>query len=74
MKLYEISNCGASLMSDYIYQEARSSTEAVFKKFGVKTKRSADRQVDFLVTPVEPAGNGHYYKRGNQVGLSIVRV
>lgn len=72
MKLYEINNCNASLMSDYIYQEANTATEAVFKRFGVKTKRDASNQVDFLVTPVEPAGNDRYYKRGNRTGLSII--
>ena len=73
MKLYEINNCNASLMSDYIYQEANTATEAVFKHFGVRTKRDASNQVDFLVTPVESNGNGMYYKRGNQMGLSIIK-
>ena len=72
MKLYEINNCNASLMSDYTYQEANTATEAVFKAFKVRTKRNADRQVDFLVTPVESAGNGKYYQRGNRLGLSII--
>ena len=73
MKLYEINNCNASLMSGYIYQEANTASEAVFKKFGVKTKRSSFRQVDFLVTPVEAVGDGtNYHKRGNQLGLSII--
>ena len=73
MKLYEINNCNGSLMSTYIYQEAQSATEAVFKYFKVRTKRSADKQVDFLVTPVKPTPNGGYYKRGNQLGLSVVK-
>ena len=73
MKLYEINDCNASLMSDYIYQEANSATEAIFKSFGVKTKRDVSNQVDFLVTPVEKVGDGTiYYKRGNQLGLSKI--
>ena len=72
MRLYEINTCNSSLMSDYLYQEANTATEAVFKRFGVRTKRDASNKVDFLVTPVEPAGNNQYYKRGNQTGLSIL--
>ena len=74
MKLYEINNCNASLMSDYIYQEANTATEAVFKACKVKTKRDASLRVDFLVVPVESVGDGmSYVKIGNQLGLSIVR-
>lgn len=69
MKLYEINNCNASLMSDYIYIEASTAVEAVYKKFNVITQRSSDKHVDYIVTPVEYAGNGRYYKRGNQIGL-----
>lgn len=73
MKLYEINNCNASFMSDYIYQEAKTATEAVFKSFGIKTKRSADRRVDFLVVLVEKGSNGGYHKIGNQLGLCILQ-
>lgn len=73
MKLYEINNCNAGIMSDYVYQEAESATEAVFKAFKVKTKRSADIRVDFLVVPVKPNYPSGYYKIGNQLGLSIIK-
>lgn len=72
MKLYEINNCNTGIMSNYIYQEANTATEAVFKAFRVKTKRSADKQVDFLVVPVERGQNEGYLKIGNQLGLSII--
>ena len=72
LKLYEINNCNASLLSGYIYQEGITAVDAVFKATGTKTIRSSNIQVDFLVTPVEKQ-NGYYYKRGNQVGLSIIK-
>lgn len=72
MRLYEISIC-RNFASDFLYQEATSSMEAVFKKLNVKAKRAWRNDIDFIVTPVEKAPCGGYYKRGNRISLSIMR-